>query len=210
MQDVHVTIRQNNRWDNQVTDVKPAFVREIEKELEYRFFDDDKMFKGGNEFRFVDFRSLLNPGRNVDYVDKKAKPYEVYVAKDKSRQHEAYSQYDEYNGNYSIDNYDYRDLSFTNYAYVNFTLMSPPVDGDVYVTGAFHDWNLDQENRMRYDSTRQHYTSRILLKQGWYDYQYLVKSPRLPPYFFEGSHFETENVYEIFSTTNLFSHALIC
>jgi len=48
MQDVHVNIRQNQRWDNMAADIKPSFVREIEKELEYRFFDDAKMFKGGN------------------------------------------------------------------------------------------------------------------------------------------------------------------
>jgi hypothetical protein len=50
---------------------------------------------------------------------------------------------------------------------------------------------------MQYDSVHQEYHSKILLKQGWYDYQYYVKSPPLPPYYFEGSHFETENAYEI-------------
>ena len=50
---------------------------------------------------------------------------------------------------------------------------------------------------MSYDSAKNTYAARILLKQGWYDYQYLVKSPSLPPYFFEASHFQTENRYEI-------------
>ena len=75
-----------------------------------------------------------------------------------------------------IDNYDYRDLAFTNYANVNFALASSRVNGDVYVTGAFNNWNLNQENKMQYDSAQRIYTSRIMLKQGWYDYQYLVKS----------------------------------
>jgi hypothetical protein len=198
MQDVHVNIRQNQRWDNIATDVRPSFVREIEKELEYRFFDDTKMFKGGNEFRFFDLRSLNYPGRNVSHVNKNVKPYEVYVVKDKSRSDEAYSQYDEMNGNFVIDNYDYKDLAFTNYAYVNFTLASPPIDGEVYVTGAFNYWNLDKENRMKYDSVAKQYTSRVLLKQGWYDYQYFTRSSKLPPYYFEGSYFQTENFYEIF------------
>ena len=51
---------------------------------------------------------------------------------------------------------------------------------------------------MQYDSVQRIYTSRILLKQGWYDYQYVLKSRELPYYHFEGSHFETENYYEIF------------
>ena len=38
MLDIHVNINQNHRWDNMVLDAKPSFAREIEKELEYRFF----------------------------------------------------------------------------------------------------------------------------------------------------------------------------
>jgi hypothetical protein len=165
--------------------------------MEYRFFEDTKMFKGGSEFRFFDLRSLNYPGRNVGSVTKTVKPFEVYIAKDKSREGEAYSQYDDLNGSFNIDNYDYRDLAFTNYVNVNFSLVTQPVKGDVYVTGAFTNWNLNKENLMRYDTVQNMYTSRMLLKQGWYDYQYVVKSPDLPYYHFEGSHFETENYYEI-------------
>jgi hypothetical protein len=198
MMDVHVNIRQNQRWDNYAPDIKPSFVRDIEKELEYRFFDDAKMFKGGNEFRFFDLRSLNNPGRNVASVDRKSKPYEVFIIRDKSRRDEVYSQYNEMNGNFLIDNYDFRDLAYTNYAWVNFSLSSRRIDGEVYVAGAFNNWRLDKNNRMSYDSAQQMYKSRMLLKQGWYDYQYLVKSRQLPPYYFEGSFYQTENLYEIF------------
>jgi hypothetical protein len=198
MLDVHVNISQNHRWDNVIRDVKPSFVREIEKELEYRFFEESKMFSGGSEFRFFDLRSLNYPGRNVATVAKNVKPFEAYIEKDKSRAHEAYSQYDDLNGAYEIDNYDYRDLAFANYVNVNFALASPPVNGEVYVTGGFMNWNLTEENKMQYDSAQSIYTARILLKQGWYDYQYVVRSRDLPYFHFEGSHFETENYYEIF------------
>ena len=196
--DVHVNIYQNHRWDNRIQDAKPSFVREIEKELEYRFFEESKMFRGGSEFRFFDLRSLNYPGRNIATVTKNVKPFEAYVVKDKSRTNEAYSQYDDLNGGFNIDNYDYRDLAFTNYVNVNFSLASSSINGDVYVTGAFNNWNLDQQNKMQYDSVQSLYTARILLKQGWYDYQYAVKSSTLPYDYFEGSHFETENYYEVF------------
>lgn len=198
MLDIHVTVLQNHRWDNMATDVRPSFIREIEKELEYRFFDESKMFRGGNEFRFFDLRSLNNPGRNVGYVGRAAKPYEVFIAKDKPRGDESYSQYNDLNGGFIIDNFDYRDLNFSNYTQVTFSLETPPVSGDVFVAGAFNYWNLNDANKMTYDSTHGLYTGRILLKQGWYDYQYVIKSPAIPPLTFEGSHFETENVYEIF------------
>ena len=89
-------------------------------------------------------------------------------------------------------------MAYANYVDVNFTLSTPPVKGDVYVAGAFNYWNLNQENRMHYDTAQNSYVTDILLKQGWYDYQYIVKAPGIDPYRFEGSHFETENQYEIF------------
>jgi hypothetical protein len=199
LENIKVVIRQNYRWDNMASDLRPSFVREIEKQMEYRFFDDAKMFKGENEFRFFDMRSLLSPGRNVASVDRTVKPHEVYVQPDKPRGSEVYGQYLDMNGGYILANFDYRDASFSNYAYVNFTLLSKKkIDGDVYVTGGFHQWNYDTENLMKYDTLRKEYYARVLLKQGWYDYQYVVKSATLPRYFLEGSHFETENVYEIF------------
>lgn len=199
LESVKVTIRQNRRWDNLATDIRPSFVREIEKQLEYRFFESEKMFKGGNEFRFFDIRSLNNPGRNVARVNRMVKPYEVFIEPDKSRADEVYSQLPDFNGGFIPDNLDYPDAAFTNYANINFTLIAPQrYPGNVFVTGAFNYWNLNDENRMQYDSVREVYTATTLLKQGWYDYQYLVQSPGVPPYALEGSHFQTENFYEIF------------
>jgi hypothetical protein len=196
-ENIKVVIRQNQRWDNMAQGLTPAFIREFDRELEYRFFDDAKMFKGGNEFRFFDLRSINNPGRNVQRVDRMVKPAEAFIEVDKSREGQAYSQYNDMNGGYQIDNYDYRDASFTNYLYVNFLLKTKPVNGQVYVAGELNYWNLDNENLMHYDSAQQGYTGRLLLKQGWYDYEYVIQAPNVAPYFFEGSHFETENEYEI-------------
>jgi hypothetical protein len=195
---VWVVIRQNQRWDNMAIDVKPSFVRTIEHELDYNFFDDSKMFKGGNEFRFFDLRSLGYPGRNVASVNKTIKPFEAYIEKDKDRSHTVYSQYRDMDGNFIVANLDYNDANFTNYVNVNFTLASTAIQGDVYVGGAFNYWNLNRDNKMVFDSARQEYSARVLLKQGVYDYQYVVKSPSLPTYYFEGTHYETQNSYEIF------------
>lgn len=196
--DVHVYLRQNQRWDNMAADVKPSFVREIEKELEYRFFDESQMFRGGNEFRFFDLRSLNYPGRNVLSIDRTVQPYEAFIEPDKTRRGQAYAQYNDFNGGFKLDNYDYRSLAFSNYVNVNFTLNSGPVNGDVYVAGAFNYWALNDSNKMEYDSAKGQYKLRTLIKQGWYDYQYQVKSATLPSDYFEGSHFESENFYEIF------------
>lgn len=198
MVDVSVVILQNTRWDNPIANVKPSFVREDLRELEYRFFDPEKLFKGGNEFRFFDLRSVNFPGRFVASVSKTTVPYKAWIQPDKSREYEAYSQYNDINGRFGIENIEYNDPLAADYVEVNFTLKSPKVGGEVYVTGAFNYWNRDDTNRMQYDDATQTYGAAILLKQGWYDYQYIVDNSMAPSLHFEGSHFETENMYEIF------------
>lgn len=54
-------------------------------------------------------------------------------------------------------------------------------------------------NKMKYTNQNGlgRYQTTIPLKQGYYEYLYYVESNELPPHYFEGSHFQAENVYEI-------------
>ena len=199
MSSVHVVIRQNQRWDNARMEVEPSFIRENESQLEYRFTDQDNQFSAGNEFRFVDFRSLIYPGQNTGAMDRSVRPYSLTVQPDKSREYAAYSQYKDINGSYLIENQDNRDPIITgNYLNVTFLLnTTQPINGNVYVAGAFNNWDRNKENLMKFDPDKGAYQATLLLKQGKYDYQYLVDDKQLSLNYFEGDHFETENVYEI-------------
>lgn len=196
---IHVNMRQNQRWDNAKYNLQPSFVRDADSELDYRFLDDSWHFNGGNEFRFADFRSLNNPGVNTGRIIKATKPYELYLGLDAPRGETGYAQYRDIDGNYVIDNLDYGEPQITgNYLYVNFTLKAAaPYNGDVYVIGKFNDYQRSEENKMRYNSSTGAYESRQFVKQGWYDYQYILESPNQKSTVIEGSHFETENVYEV-------------
>lgn len=197
---VHVVIRQNQRWDNARFNIKPSFVREDVNQIEYRLFDSDKFFTAGNEFRFVDFRSINFPGQNTDWVDKASIPYHLWVQPDASRINEVYSQYPDINGQYYIENRDNgNDETASNYVDVTFTLKTQELEkANVYLVGAFNQWIKNQESRMQYSPATGTYQNTQLLKQGWYNYQYQVEGNQLSPNYFEGSHFETENFYEVF------------
>lgn len=199
METVHVTIRQNQRWDNVKTNLQPNFIRENTRQLEYRFFDIENQFNGGNEFRFVDFRSLIAPGQNTGKINRTVKPYELYVAIDQNRSNEVYSQYLDLNGNYLIGNFDMGEPSLSgNYIYVNFILKSAQLPReDVYVVGLFNNFQRDAESKMTYNSAG-YYESRQFLKQGLYNYQYEVGRNGNSSISIEGNHFETENMYEVF------------
>lgn len=198
LEQIHVTIRQNQRWDNAKINVPPSFVREFNKQIEYRFFDEQQLFEGGCEFRFVDFRSLQAPGQNTLAINRKVKPYELSVQPDKTRATEAYSQIRDRNGLYIIEDLDFGNGPLTgNYLFVDFALQHAPIQGNVYVVGAFNMWARTPENKMRYNATKERYEATLVLKQGFYDYEYWVESPTLGPRHVEGSHFQTENYYEV-------------
>lgn len=195
---IHVTLRQNHRWDNARFNLQPSFIREDIKQLEYRFFDMNNTFSAGNEFRFVDFRSMNSPGYNTKSIDRAQRPFELYVTDDTPRGSQAYTQFPDKNGAYVIENLDTRQEPWISnqYLYVNFMLRSPELENDVYVIGGFNTWERTEENRMIYNNGA--YACRLLLKQGFYDYQYWVTpSANTNSNVIEGNYFQTENLYEV-------------
>ena len=61
-----------------------------------------------------------------------------------------------------------------------------------------NNWNRTEENKMVYNKESNLYEATLFLKQGFYDYQYWVESNSANGFLMEGSHFETENLYEVF------------
>jgi len=199
MESVHTVIRQNQRWDNVRLTVTPSFIREDKRELEYRFFDQDNQFMAGNEFRFVDFRSLNYPGQNTGRIDRSKRPFSLWVQTDKSREDQMYAMHTDLNGNFVIDNQDYKDAAISgDYVFVTFTLAVPPVNGHVYLLGAMNNWSRSPESKMNFRKDQNLYETTLFLKQGLYNYQYWVESDKANGFQIEGSHYQTENLYEIF------------
>ncbi len=199
METVKVVIRQNQRWDNAVTLDKPNFIKEYEKRLEYKFFDFSNNFLAGNEYRFFDLRSVRYPGQQVYKVDMNQRPIKAQLMTDQPRIYQAYAQYNDLNGDFVIQNNDTGggDIS-SDYMYVNFTLdTKEKLPGDVYVVGQMNNYNLDQSSKLTFNNNADLYQGELLLKQGWYDYQYQVVADTLNYNYLEGNHYETENEYEI-------------
>jgi len=201
MENVKVMIRQNQRWDN-VIYLKPSFVTVGSNTIEYNYFNLENNFSGGNEFRAFDLRSVTFPGLNVARIVNTPAIKEAFLAIDKSRKGQAYSLVPDINGKFIVDNYDFNSdsTSGSEYLDVNFSLESPRLEQDVFIVGALTNWTLSPKNKMAYNVENGRYEGKLLLKQGWYNYAYGVSSPngKINTTPFEGSHFETENEYEIF------------
>jgi hypothetical protein len=194
--DIKVVIRKNQSWKSAITNLKPTILRELDHFLEYRHFNLENNFYGGNEYRFFDLNSVRAPGRNVDRVIIKDDRIDAFLLMDKSRVHEFYGQWQDYNGGYFISNIDGIDpTTEAEYVYVHFFLESEQsFPSDVYLYGKISHYNLLPEFKMKYQSELGGYRADLLLKQGWYDYIYYTPDD---PWIVEGSHFETRNEYEI-------------
>ncbi|RYU77792.1 type IX secretion system plug protein [Hymenobacter persicinus] len=200
-QEVKVMLRQNFRWDNAKYNLRPTFVRDADRRLEYQYFNFENAFAAGNEFRFFDLRSLRVMGAGMAQLDPNTSPRSVALTPETTRNGQAYSQYDDINGQRVFENREYGNGATNgDYANVTFQLRAEQqAPGPVYILGALTDWKLKDEFRMSYDPETQQYSAQVLLKQGYYNYTYVVAKPGAVPdgVYFEGSHQETENQYDL-------------
>ena len=200
--EVKVVLRQNFRWDNAKYNLRPTFVRDAERRLEYQYFGFENAFPGLSEYRYFDTRSVQAAGIGVLHVDARANPTAVTLQPEATRRQQAYNQYQDANGQRVFESREYGNgATNADYADVTFQLQAAePAPGPVYAFGALSDWQLKDEFKLTYDASKQLYTGHTLLKQGYYNYDFAVAGARgAAPneVYFEGSHQETENQYDL-------------
>ncbi|MFD2521880.1 type IX secretion system plug protein [Emticicia soli] len=196
-----IIIRQNYRWDKIVKNLKPFSVNNSTNQLDFRFFDDENTFPGTNEFRFFDSRSTYTRGLFIDKIQR-GKEDDMWVTMQRDRAKSVYIESNDFDGMYVIDNRDgTRAVTEADYIFMTFALKTDELTPNekVYVNGSFNDWRLDKNNEMKYDTDFGGYTATIQLKQGVYNYDFVVvKDGKPDEAFYEGNFAETENTYEIF------------
>lgn len=202
--DFRIVIRQNYRDDREIRGLRPTNVQAFEQVLEYRLIDQSNTMPGGNEFRFFDTRTILSRANYIDRIDRPADRNIAYIQVDQPRNQGVYIQSDDFNGQFVIDHRETGNGA-TNADYIEtvFTLKTPEITGfDVYVNGAFNFWQRTDRNRMTYDPLLGAYRATMMLKQGVYNYDYVVGTtgpqPKVDENFIEGSFSSTENDYEVF------------
>lgn len=196
--DVKVAVLQNGRFDNAQSTARPTFIRN--NQLVYndvRSFD----FFGGNEFRRFDTRSLRFKSENIAHIAKDS-VNTVVLLTDPVLDRQNYTfNYDE-NGGFYIRNRDGRDnRTDADYAHMNFSLIAkrPSDTGDAYIIGRFNAFTPGAEFKLTYNEAQKRFNGSAYLKQGVYDYRYVwVDGNKVDDVVFDGSHFETENNYQIF------------
>jgi len=196
--DTKAFVLQNGRWDNVIGPLKPQFVRN--EQLVYDF-QDKVVFPAGKEWRFFDMRTFESRGEWVTAISELDDYYVVTLRTDQERKGHTYAYTSDLNGRYYIQNrHQNQTMIQCDYAKVFFSISRnlPEEDAEVYVFGELSDWQLKPEFRMEYDPATKSYFCSPLLKQGFYNYQYVVvdtKTGKPDEEGFEGNWFETGNQY---------------
>jgi hypothetical protein len=193
-----IRVLQNGRHDNSQTLIRPNFIR-----ANQLVYNDLKTldFKGGNEFRRFDIRSLRFKTERIGKIIQDTVNH-VFLLNDISENRLGYTFINDENGAFYVRNLDGRDQrTDADYATVHFSLSEkkPYTNGNLFVVGQFNDYRLI--NKLDYDDSRNRFTGSILLKQGLIDYHYVwldEDGKTRDDIYFDGSHFETENYYQIF------------
>jgi hypothetical protein len=198
--DVKAFVLQNGRFDNALGPIKPYITRGDNLVFDYQ---NQITFPAGKEFRYFDIRSFDFRGEFVKSIVNKPTYYEVTLKTDETRFDRPVIFRPEADGRFVIENQHINQtLLECDYASVLFTIkQNLPLDEyDVYVFGELSDWQFKPEFKMKYDEQAQVYWCDAWLKQGHYDYQYMVvdrKTGKPEPDGFEGNWYGTGNQYTI-------------
>lgn len=201
-QEINVTLFQNHNWNTAIINLQPIFIKP--QQLLYNHTVKTN-FWGGNEFLNFDTKFIRNSSLNVARVERK-NLYHSYLYTDEPRIDKTYTYNPDINGQFVVrtterDVVDNRDNTEADYSLVHFSLeaFEPYESKEVFVYGAFNNYELSEENKMTYDSSQKIYKATLPFKQGFYNYSYatLDNNKNIDLHEVDGSFYQTENEYTV-------------
>ncbi|MFN4284448.1 MAG: DUF5103 domain-containing protein [Lacibacter sp.] len=201
-QQIKVVLLQNYRWDNALTNLQPTFVRQ--NILEYNT-ENDGLFPGQKEWRWVNLTSLRLQTDRIERGEYTNRGQTLFVKPEGERKDLRYMYYRDANGMYQLVNIENNNPFWQgDYATVWFRYVPPQnqpyADKDLYLFGELTNYEFSERNKMNFNKETGAYENSQLLKQGMYDYIYVLrdrKTGQTDAAQTEGNWWETENNYTI-------------
>ena len=198
LQTINTLIIQNNNLRTAIKNVKPQYT--LGKELVYRYTNETS-FWAGNEFRFFENKDVRASNVGVQFVDLKD-IYHNYLFVNSERGRRPYTYNPDINGNFLVTAIDVEDVSIeADYTMTHFALSYPKLtDGSkIYIYGNFNNYALEEMNRMVFNREENYYQASFKLKQGFYNYKYVVVDSKgnLDEGRISGDFWQTENNYKV-------------
>ena len=194
---IKTIVVQNNNLKTALYSLKPQYI--LGNELVYRSIDES-LFWGGNEYLFFENKDVRSANLGVQYIDLQ-ELYHGYLFTDIERYRQKYTYNPDINGGYKVNVLDRNEPKIeADYTYIHFSLMCEELkNSSVYVYGGFNNFSTNYENKMTYNSKRNVYEAILLMKQGFYNYKYVVldRDKNLNEGAISGNFDETENNFKV-------------
>lgn len=195
--ELHTAVMQNRRRDNCVVNAEPNIITNTKIEFTHC---RELIFEAGNEYHKFEILDLHVPTLNVDRLQWFDPYYHATLLEDKPAKN--YISTEDQNGAFVIRTYGDIDNDITSdYVFTHFTFKSPQIaGGDIYLNGAWTYNRFTPDLRMTYNRQTEAYEAVALLKQGYYNFNYLFVHDNedvgttAPT---DGNFYETENEYII-------------
>lgn len=198
VQTIKTLIIQNRNLNTAIKNIKPQYT--IGNKLIYRYVNETA-FPGGNEYLFFETKDVRAAAMGVQFIDLKD-IYHSYLFTNIPRAKLPYTFNPDINGQFKITAIDREDVTVeADYTQVHFTLKYPElINGDrIFVYGNYNNYALDDYNELLYNSDRGLYETNFKLKQGFYNYKYVILKAdgTLDEGRISGNFWQTENNYKV-------------
>ena len=191
---IKTVVMQNSRWDNAVVNARPQYIKV--NGLQW-IHCKDYIFDGGNEYRKFETLDVTHTTMGLESINWDGHNYHAWIWTDEPRPSYIYDK--DANGAFLIRNSDNIDNDVnSDYIITHFRLKSPQTADPIYINGFFTNDRFLPQYEMKWNEKNQQYEGELLLKQGYYSYQYLMMKPegKLTPVPSEGNFYQTENTYQ--------------
>ena len=191
---IKTVVMQNSRWDNAVVNARPQYIKA--NGLQW-IHCKDFIFDGGNEYRKFETLDVTHTTMGLESINWDGHNYHAWIWTDEPRPSYIYDK--DANGAFLIRNSDNIDNDInSDYIITHFRLKTPQTADPIYINGFFTNDRFLPQYEMKWNEKNQQYEGELLLKQGYYSYQYLMMKPegKLKPVPSEGNFCQTENTYQ--------------
>lgn len=197
LETIKTTVLQNNNLKTAVHGLKPQYI--MGNQLVYRY-TNASLFWGGNEYLFFENKDIRATNLGIQYIDLQDL-YHSYLYTNIERSRLKYTFNPDINGGFKVTVLDREDPRIeADYTYVHFSLSAREfIDATVYVYGGFNNFSTSKENEMVFNPKKGVYEAKLLMKQGFYNYKYVLvdKENTLHEGAISGNFDETENNYKV-------------
>ena len=191
---IKTVVMQNSRWDNAVINAHPQYIKA--NGLQW-IHCKDFIFDGGNEYRKFETLDVTHTTMGLESINWDGHNYHAWIWTDEPRPSYIYDK--DANGAFLIRNSDNIDNDVnSDYIITHFRLKTPQIPYPIYINGFFTNDRFLPQYEMKWNEKNLQYEGELLLKQGYYSYQYLMMKPegKLKPVPSEGNFCQTENTYQ--------------